>query len=156
MGPAQRAPAPIAPMAHLIGIEGPLAVVPDAAAAGKVARADIPGEIGAEAVELGDAALTRVVVAARRLGAQIESRHGVPAERPVGHCGYVEEGGVIGLRACRAADPHAALRLDVHVRREERVRRPLVPLRVHVALGAERARVGEPLGSLVNNRAHLA
>ena len=136
-----------------LGVESAHAV--DRLAAGEVAGAHVPHHVRAERVELRDAALARVVVEAALLGAEVEGGDGAAGQRAVRHRRDVEYGGRVGLGARGPADGDARHRM-VDVRREHRVRRPLVPLAVDVALGAERHGVRQRLGAAVDEGAHLA
>ena len=126
-----------------------------AAAAAKVAGADVPNEVAAALeVKARHSALPGIVIEAAHLRSRAQREHSVLRERAVAHARHVQQRRAVGLLAVGAAKDHARL-LRVCHDGPHRVRGVLVVGLVHVAPSAKGQRVVAVLGALVDDAAVL-
>ena len=134
-----------------VGIEMAILV-----AAAEVARTDLPDHVAAVVqVVVAEPAFTGVVVEAALLRSGVQCQHGIGAQGAEAHGRDVEQTGLIGPGAMRAADAHPR-RMFLHGRRIQRVADALVLHGIDVQLRAEGHRVAHVLGPRVGQGALLA
>ena len=132
---------------ELFGVKSPVVI-----AATEVPRAHFPNQITAVfAVMYRDRTFARIVGKATAFGTCVERQNRIRTQSPKAHGGDVENAGAVGLRGVGADGDAKVVGCDLA--RSDRMRHPLMAVRMHIELGSKRPLVGIAFGALVHQRA---